>query len=400
MKAHIRRHAALCTSIAVAMLVTGASNLQGALTRVSPYLSRAEAVTILLLASPAPLPAPPTSHPYVDVLSTDWFNATVLAGAKLGLISPDTTGTKLRPFGSVNRAAFLKMLTLAFGLPVHQRHAFTDVPADSWFAPYAGTEATYHVFTHAVPSKLEPDRLVTQEEARIALQVFLRLRSKKELEEATKNAVAQASGQVQLYTVISTKRLRVVLVNTPAKQMMSIAESTPSPERVEYHMQSSSSSNSTFVALRQAAPPRNKTTDDIRADVLMLVNAARAKIGLPGLQRNATLERSAQAYADQMHRENFFGHTDPKGKTLQDRIDVVGYYSRDVSSDCQCIKGYALGENLARGQRSADEVVRSWMESPSHRDAILSKDFTDLGVGMQSGLWVQHFGGLLGADVR
>ncbi len=35
------------------------------------------------------------------------------------------------------------------------------------------------------------------------------------------------------------------------------------------------------------------------------------------------------------------------------------------------------------------------MDSPSHLDAILSSDFTDLGVGVQSGVWVQHFGGLL-----
>ncbi len=395
MKALIRRNATLCASIAVAALVTGASNLQGALTRVSPYLSRAEAVTILLLASPAPLPDTPKTHPYVDVLPTDWFSTTMLAGAKLGLLSPDTTGTKLRPFGSVNRAAFLKMLTLAFGLPVHKRHEYADVPANAWFAPYAGTEATYHLFTHANPSKLEPDRLVTQEEARLALQVFLQLRSKAEQEEASKTAVAQASGQVQLYSVISTKRLRVVLVNNPAKSMTSVAESAPSPERVEYQKQSSASSKVTFVAVRPAAPVRPKTTDDIRAEVLTLVNTARANVGLPALRRNAALEQSAQAYADQMQRENFFGHTDPKGKTLQDRIDVVGYYSRDVSSDCQCIKGYALGENLARGQRSADEVVRSWLESPSHREAMLEDDFTDLGIGIQSGIWVQHFGGAL-----
>ena len=96
-----------------------------------------------------------------------------------------------------------------------------------------------------------------------------------------------------------------------------------------------------------------------------------------------------------MNREGFFGHTDPAGHTLTDRIDVVGYYDSNVSADCRCIKGYALGENLARGQRTADEVVRAWMDSPSHREAILGADFTDLGVGVQSGTWVQHFGGVL-----
>lgn len=380
--------------IAVVSLLVGGSRYAAALTRVSPYLTRAEAAAILLLASPAPLPKTSANHPYTDVFATDWFAPTTLAAARLGMISPDATGTKLRPFGSVNRAAFLKMLTLAFGLPVHQRHSYGDVPANAWYAPYAGTETTYRLFTHASPDKLEPDRLVTQDEARTALQVFLQLRSKAEKEEAMKTAVAQKSGQVQLYTVISTKRLRVVLLSDPKKQLKSVAESQPAPERTEY-AQRSSVSPPTLSAQHAAAPAKKKTVDDVRADVLALVNSARANAGLPALKRSEPLERSAQAYADQMNRENFFGHTDPNGKTLQDRIDVVGYYSNSVSSDCQCIKGYTLGENLARGQRSADEVVRSWMDSPSHREAILERDFTDIGIGIQSGVWVQHFGGAL-----
>lgn len=400
----LRRHATLLASITVATLVSGGSALPGALTRVSPYLTRAEAAAIMLLASPAPLPAIPTTHPYVDVLPTDWFAPSVLAAAKLGVLSPDSTGTHLKPLGSVNRAAFLKMLNLTFGLPAFQRHSFADVPANSWYAPYAGTEETYRLFTHANPAKLEPERLVTQDEARTALQVFMQLRSKAEDEEAKKTAVAQASGQVQLYSVISTKKLRVLLVTDSKKQLTSVAESVPAPERTEYIRPASSSSFSSSssakaIAMRPAAAPapivRQKTTDEVRAEILALVNQARANVGLPALTRNAALEKSAQAYADQMNGQGFFGHTDPNGKTLKDRIDIVGYYSSNVSSDCQCIKGYALGENLARGQRSADEVVRAWMDSPSHREAILGSDFTDLGVGIQSGIWVQHFGGVL-----
>ncbi len=366
-----------------------------ALTRVSPYLTRAEAAAIIMLSSPAPLPAPRKDSPYVDVLPTDWFAPTALGAARIGVLSPDSTGTKLRPLGSVNRASFLKMLSLGFGLPVYQRYAFNDVPVNSWYAPYAGTEETYHLFTHANPAKLEPDRLVTQEEAKTAMKVFLELRSKAEEEESKKVAIAQASGQVQLYTVISTKKMRVLLVGDHTATKTSVAEATPPPERTVYKQAASSSSATPAGTMAGIYVPRKKTPDEIRAEVLALVNVARANVGLPALARNAALETSAQAYADQMNRENFFGHTDPKGKTLKDRIDAVGYYSADVSADCKCVKGYVLGENLARGQRTPEEVVRSWLESPSHREAMLGADFTDLGVGVQSGVWVQHFGGLL-----
>lgn len=368
-----------------------------AVTRLSPYLTRAEAAAIVVIASSERQPTPSARHPYVDVLPTDWFAPSLLAAAERGIVSPDATGTRLRPFGSVNRAAFLKMLTIAFKLPLRSPHAFADVPSDAWYAPYAGVAQTYRLFSHADPSKLEPDRLVTQDEARTALQVFLQLRSKAEEEEAKRAAIAQASGKVQLYTVISTKRLRVVLVADKKQQLSAIPEAKPAPEHVRYAAPASAAARTAAQQSPLAAP---KTADDIRAEVLVLVNMARANAGLGPLARNAALERSAQAYADQMHREGFFGHTDPKGKSLKDRVDAVQYYTQSFSADCQCIKGYALGENLARGQRSAEDVVRAWLESPSHRDAILGPDFQDLGVGIQSGVWVQHFGGVLTPQTR
>lgn len=389
-----RRHAALLLVLGASATLAGGP-FHAAVTRVSPYLTRAEAAAIVVLASNDSLPAAPDYHPYADVLPTDWFAPSMLAAAERGIVSPDATGTRLRPFGSVNRAALLKMLAVAFKLPLRSPHAFADVPSNAWYAPYAGIAQTYRLFTHADPSKLEPDRLVTQDEARTALQVFLHLRSKAEEEEAKRAAIAQASGKVQLYTVISTKRLRVVLVADKQRQLASIPESKPAPERTHYAAMSSASSRAQASPL---APPL--TVDDVRAEVLMLVNLARANEGLRPLARNAELERSAQAYADQMHREGFFGHTDPYGKSLKDRVDAVRYYTRTFSADCQCIKGYALGENLARGQRSADEVVRAWLESPSHREAILGPDFQDMGVGIQSGVWVQHFGGLLEPETR
>ncbi len=385
MSLSLRRPATLLAVLAfggTAML--GNEALTASLMRVSPYLTRAEAATIILLANPSPLPEAPPTDLFIDVLPSDWFASTMFAAAELGVVSPDASGTKLRPFGTVNRAAFLVMLAKSFSLPLHGPHAFSDVPSNAWYAPYAGIEQSYRLFTHAHPSKLEPDRLVTQDEAAAALERFAALRSKEEDKQEQETSIAQATGDVHLYAVISTKRMRVVLVDDGQRRFTGASFARAS---------SASSAAAT-------APIARTSIDDVRAEVLSLVNAARTKEGLAPLQRDITLETSAQAYANNMHDEGFFGHTDPSGHTLQDRFGAVNYYERSMSDDCQCIKGYTLGENIARGQRSAKEVVQAWMDSPSHRDAILGKDFTDLGVGIQSGVWVQHFGGLLTPDAK
>jgi uncharacterized protein YkwD len=53
----------------------------------------------------------------------------------------------------------------------------------------------------------------------------------------------------------------------------------------------------------------------------------------------------------------------------------------------------SAGENIAQGQRTPQEVVQAWMNSPGHRKNILSRDFTHIGVGYESqgNHWTQMF---------
>jgi uncharacterized protein YkwD len=96
-----------------------------------------------------------------------------------------------------------------------------------------------------------------------------------------------------------------------------------------------------------------------------------------------------------MASQGFFGHVAPDGQTLTDRIAAVGYYNRSLSADCNCVKGYALGENLARGQKTAKEAVDAWLKSPGHRKNLMDPAYTDTGIGVKSGVWVEHFGGVI-----
>lgn len=149
---------------------------------------------------------------------------------------------------------------------------------------------------------------------------------------------------------------------------------------------SSRSSARTGQSSSRAAAPSDNSLSGFRADVLKLVNAERAKKNLAAYAYNKTLESSAQDYAAHMKSENCFSHT-ACGSTLKQRMHASGYYQGGG-------KSYSYGENIARGQDTAAEVMEDWMNSPSHRDAILSSKYKEIGIGKSGNYWVQHFGAI------
>ena len=110
--------------------------------------------------------------------------------------------------------------------------------------------------------------------------------------------------------------------------------------------------------------------------VVSEVNRERAARGLRPLQVDVELTRAAQVRAREIAQS--FGHTRPDGRSW-----------RTVSSA-------AYGENIARGQKSADKVMAAWMSSDGHRQNILRASFGSIGVCcLKSGNiyhWVQIFG--------
>ena len=114
--------------------------------------------------------------------------------------------------------------------------------------------------------------------------------------------------------------------------------------------------------------------------VIALVNQERASAGVPSLRFDPALARAAQAHAADMVQQNYFDHTSLDGRDFTDRAAAAGY------------QGFATGENIARGQANATEVMNSWMTSAGHRKNILSPDSNEIGVGLEQRTWVQVFG--------
>jgi hypothetical protein len=108
-------------------------------------------------------------------------------------------------------------------------------------------------------------------------------------------------------------------------------------------------------------------------DLLKLTNEKRAEKGLKPLTLNTELSQAAHKKADYMFAKNFWAHIGPDGTT-------PWYFIRNAGYDYV----YA-GENLARGYTTAPDVVDAWMASPSHRENIMSPNYSDIGFFTESG---------------
>ncbi len=107
------------------------------------------------------------------------------------------------------------------------------------------------------------------------------------------------------------------------------------------------------------------------AQMLALVNEARAEIGLRPLALDPRLVPVGRAHSTEMFRLRYFGHISPVTGSPFDRLAAAGItYSR-------------AGENLAYAH-SVAVAHRGLMESPGHRANILRPEFTRIGIGVIS----------------
>jgi len=121
-----------------------------------------------------------------------------------------------------------------------------------------------------------------------------------------------------------------------------------------------------FFATPSLVIAKEITTDSIIA----LVNYERIQQQLPPLSPHDKLRQAADARIKDMLSKNYFNHQSPTGTMPWDTIAENGYEYR-----------YA-GENLAIDYDNAEEVVNAWLESPTHRENMLSNTFQDIGVSV------------------
>lgn len=146
---------------------------------------------------------------------------------------------------------------------------------------------------------------------------------------------------------------------------------------------STSAAQQIFLASNSSRVQRQADTSKFPSEVLRLVNAERAKVGLQPLRYANDLAASALIRAREIPIK--FSHTRPNGSKCFTAMPQIGHI---------------LGENLAGGQTTPQKVVEAWMNSETHRANILNKQFRELGVvyyyqanSKFKHYWVQHFRG-------
>ena len=107
--------------------------------------------------------------------------------------------------------------------------------------------------------------------------------------------------------------------------------------------------------------------------VIDYTNADRTNNQKQPLKINPLLAQAAQLKADDMAKRSYFSHEGPSGEAPWSWLDKVGY------------KYVYAGENLALDFFESSEVNQAWMNSPKHRENILDKKFTDIGIGLAHG---------------
>ena len=118
-------------------------------------------------------------------------------------------------------------------------------------------------------------------------------------------------------------------------------------------------------------------------EVIRLVNEIRVKNGLNPLISDWELSRVARYKSQDMKDNNYFSHTSPVYGSPFNMMKKFG------------ISYKTAAENIAKGQKTPQAVVNSWMNSSGHRANILNPSYKKIGVGYVAGgnYWTQMFVG-------
>jgi uncharacterized protein YkwD len=148
-----------------------------------------------------------------------------------------------------------------------------------------------------------------------------------------------------------------------------------------------------LVLASRYAAPTVKQTPLLASRALELVNEARARgarcgersfAPAPPVKLSDTLASVAFGHAADMAAHDYFEHEDLAGHSPADRVRAVGYREKLV------------GENIAYGPESTEEVMRGWLDSPGHCENIMDPRFAEMGIAFAPGhaskrglYWVQ-----------
>ncbi|NME06391.1 hypothetical protein HF876_11120 [Psychrobacillus sp. BL-248-WT-3] len=178
----------------------------------------------------------------------------------------------------------------------------------------------------------------------------------------------QTAAKVEVTKPNAAKKEAKTAKAPAAQPKKEVATTSPTTQQATKKTETNSNSNQAQVS-------------SVIQQVVDLTNAERAKGGLAPLQIDSALTKSAQLKSQDMKDNNYFSHTSPTYGSPFDQMKSLG------------ISYKSAAENIAMGQRSAQEVVQGWMNSAGHRANIMNGSYTHIGVGLSDSgyYWTQQF---------
>lgn len=98
------------------------------------------------------------------------------------------------------------------------------------------------------------------------------------------------------------------------------------------------------------------------------------------LKWNDMLASSALSHSKDMNATGKLDHNSSDGTSFSDRITAAGY------------RWSTVGENIAWGQTTEQEVFNDWINSEGHCKNIMNGSFKDFGAAKDGVYWTQDFG--------
>ena len=130
-------------------------------------------------------------------------------------------------------------------------------------------------------------------------------------------------------------------------------------------------------------PAGNEKAEEYAKEVIRLTNIERKKEGLSELKYHAKMQQAAMVRAKELVQRYDGTHQRPDGRASETAMYEAGV-------------GNPGRENIGKGRTSPQGIVNAWMSSGGHKNTILQRDYTHIGVGYYCdsegmGYWVQEF---------
>lgn len=331
-------------------------------------------LAVIFAFSALPISAGSSAGTFKDVPKGSWYYDGVYYCVDNNLFAGVTSDT-FAPKNGMTRAMFVTVLASceSFNRKSFNKTLFVDVPVGKWYSVNINWAYTTGLVGGVGSGRFAPDKVVTRQELVSMLYKYA---------EYTKCDMT-VGDSLDISSFPDYDRISSWAV--PGFKWAIACGLVGGVQKTDgVYLAPNEPANRATVALmmmKYEQITENTEVQQIRNEVIRLVNVERQKNGLKPLTENKSLSRVAQYKTFDMHDLEYCEHISP---TFGSPFEMMHEFG---------ITYMSAGENLAAGFKTPAKVVDAWMNSPAHRANILQKAFSEIGIGYveEGHYWTQMF---------